>query len=522
MPIRGLDIYVQKFESIKKPLDILKETRIAIDGFWFLRKYTLRTVSAPQTIEEMKTKIFEALEPLIQLGKTTDIIWIWDGLTNKRAISTTQPKTERQLEKIISSTNYMALSMELYVKLVTEHLRKHKITVIRAPYSAVAQCIYFEKEHCVKYIFSKNDALIYPDCQRVITDFSFENKELTLLERPAILSSLGISLATFQHFSILLGCEICPTVTAYAQSNKFSFDSILALAKEKNYESTIRSYEESENGSYLDAVKESYISVIFHPVMTIDGTVDCLNSNDIPSDLESIFGEKFPGFLYNLLFNCQITPKMFDFINCFLEPKIVESKIAPLLKGFMNQLESMLNLVLESKDSEIFEMGTDREAHLVSSFISKILLSNGDLEEKIDKGVFILAKFLAENQANEVYLSDLLGAELMQKNEEQSFGHFGIEKFISRLEIGDCLLALRDVAQIVCAFKKLKHEVKDIVKGESDSKWTDKWSDSYTVLENDISTRVDFVSLFAERDSSSLVNLNGSISEICKKATHRL
>ncbi|KAI4291082.1 hypothetical protein PAPHI01_0382 [Pancytospora philotis] len=340
MPIRGLDQGFLARGQQRLPLKVLEDEHVAIDGFWFLKKY-LQT-AGKEFAGNMAAAIEEAVKPLFEL-KSTKILWIWDGLDYARARRPNEGEVARadaQLSRAsladsarLNSTVEMpapaslwtqrgsVVNPEAYVGIATQILRRLGAAVIRAPYSAIAQCVYSLKAQCASYAFTKVDALCYTDGTKIISEFCFKDEgHVDIVDRNKLFAATGFNLHGFQSYAFLSGCEICPTVPSYASN--FSVPQIVELARnsrelrEHLLDYFVRNggdpgdFEKSDEAEYLRQYYRAFMCVEFHPIMGIDGRLECYSTADVPADLEQIFGVVLNERIYQLLYTCSLSPML--------------------------------------------------------------------------------------------------------------------------------------------------------------------------------------------------------------------
>lgn len=325
MPIRFIQLYSSQTEL---PLSTLDNTIIAIDGFWFLRKYLC--ISTNDHFDNYPQVLKECLDPIIKLKQKASILWIWDGLEFR------QPPAFN-LDKIVYANytkiqksgmfNKSLLDQELFVDLATPFLRENGITVIRSPYSAAAQCAYYLRESCVQYVFGKVDTLLFENCSKVITEFDFSKSVMHVFDRNSFFKSNNIQLEAFRRLAFVSGCEYCPTHPFYASS--FDFFEMLEMIKSNTTLSVLDALNtpNEEFQRYKTEYQQAFIIVDFNPVMYLDGIVRPLCSSPCPEDLDKIFGERQSDFIYSQIFTCSIgvkilSARMFQKLSCFYKKNL--------------------------------------------------------------------------------------------------------------------------------------------------------------------------------------------------------
>jgi len=307
MPIRGYEKY---YNIIKKSLPFkgLEDEIIAIDGFWYLKKY-MASSSAINDKFNFESRMKDALSLIIDLSEKTEIIWIWDGLEYGKVSLAIPDKRHESLaaaaKEGINSNNVFCL--EDHKEVANKLLKKSKISIMTAPYSAMAQCVYFLKEKEVRYIFTKMDALLFDNCTKVINEFS--STGVMIAQSDILFSCLECNLEGFRRFALLCGCELCPTVPVCADKNAFSFSKIIKIAKSETFKDDLISMSDGSEDSYIYKYIHGLCSIIYHPIMSKNGVVECLSNHEVPRDLERLFGKKLPNWIYEKIFTGE-----FDFI----------------------------------------------------------------------------------------------------------------------------------------------------------------------------------------------------------------
>lgn len=339
MPIRGLD-QLKDIAHIatKRPCAVLQNTAIAVDGFWFLRKYLMPasiTSVLVHGLGRFYVSILNVFKKFVYDNKI-DVIWIWNGFEfSKPQMPIAYDPLEMGIEEIkrgniVSADKHLrkVVSLEEFVDEINHFLQKdtERICCIRAPYSALAQCAYFLHNNVVDYVFGATDFFLYDGGEKVITEFNFLLKEredrIEILYRRDIIKALKLSFSKFQMYALLLGCEYCATMPPY--STNFQLFEILEVLRIGNYsygylKAFLYSFYETDrrkNGSKPNAMIDNYLHSFmvartvldYHPVMSSNGTIELLRDTNVPRDLDDILGAKKAAYFYEQLFLCNIKP----------------------------------------------------------------------------------------------------------------------------------------------------------------------------------------------------------------------
>lgn len=390
MPIRKFEYYGQLNTIQKLPISVLNNTIVAIDGFWYCKKYL--TISSEDQFADHLSTLSRFLAPLIEISKNVSIVWIWDGLEYKQPVPFDFKKfIENVFTKIINRKfGKLFFDQELFVECTTKILRENNISVVRAPYLASAQCVYLLKKNCVTYVFSKNDALLYNDCQKLILDFDFMNSRVEVINRADLFRNNHFNLETFKRIAFLSGCEICSTIPMFASN--FDLLSIIEIAKNNNLKELLTGFRKDIEASYLEEYYRSFVIVDCHPVMHLDGSVRCLNDAEAPVDLDKIFGKKLPDDLYQDIFTCSLgiralSSSMFQRSKEEYKTRLLgvfESVLSNGVKGGRNEkISDYLKKIFNVEWSE----NINRLVQIVFMNLSTSNFSNGPLLKLLNSGV---------------------------------------------------------------------------------------------------------------------------------------
>lgn len=476
MPIRGFDHLSQMGNILKLPISVLNDTAIAIDGFWYIRKYH----PGYQTSEILNfdANLEVLLRPLCDLAAHTQILWVWDGLDYGKCKPTRDilafkaKDTVQRLNSNLAARN--TFDIELYVQPTTNLLQQSGISVIRAPYSAMAQCVYFLRENCVKYVFSKNDALLFTDCSKLVTEILFNNSLIEVIDRNVFLKLNSLNLESFQSISLLSGCEVCPTVPMFA--NSFNIADIIELIKrgeiakelEEYYKNKYKDelFEGSEERVYLSTYLRAFLIFVYHPVMMLCGRVECLEMHGIPSDLDKLFGKPLPHKMYHELFLCRMSPILLNKTargEVFGVPykdeilKAFRERIKPFLKPELSP-ELKLDSMEIAKTQHMGFSGDVPEMHLLArvqadlSDALNVSLKTINAPESLDPFLKLIYIKLYQNEVEPELLIGLLNNEITDKpngNKDTFVIIIDEERLLIYLTVLDFAIILNDLVYLL-------------------------------------------------------------------------
>lgn len=328
MPIRMFESYGHEKVLQKVPISTLDSTIFAIDGFWYLKKYL--SIASEEQFLDTSLAIDTLLKNLIELNKKTTVLWVWDGIEFKQPFQGDLSSFCRDVsDKIIISSgfNKRLYDQEFYVAYMTERLQKNGIAFMRAPYSAAAQCVYFSKYGKVS-VFSKNDALLFADCNKLIVDIEFENSSVDIIYRDVLFKECNLNLESFRRLALLSGCEYCATYPSFASG----FDATKAIelmSKNTVENNSAKDYQMSPESRYFNDYKQGFYIVESRPIMGLDGVVSVIRSTASSESLEELYGKQLPNKIYQALFKCQIGAKslgiaLFNRVKPYTVPFLLE------------------------------------------------------------------------------------------------------------------------------------------------------------------------------------------------------
>ena len=348
MPIRGVQYYSTQTEL---PISILDNTILAIDGFWYLRKYLY--ISTGEHFNNYSTPLKECLDPIIKMRKKVSIIWIWDGLEFRQA-------APFNLDRVVATNcakinnfgtfNKSLFDQELFVDIATSFLREHEVTVIRAPYSAAAQCSYYLRESCINYTFGKTDAILFEDCNKLITEFDFVKSTVQVFDRKAFFKSNNLNIESFRRLAFVSGCEYCPTHPYHAES--FNFQELVEMVNNNTCLSSLDAlnFTTEEITKFKTEYPQAFFIVEFNPVMYLDGIVRPLSTSPCPEDLDRIFGKRQSDFIYQQIFTCSIGIKILSIMMFQRNKSFYKTNLCNAYEAILNTKASEIN-----KNEDLFD-----------------------------------------------------------------------------------------------------------------------------------------------------------------------
>lgn len=399
MPIRSLELIQNSSLNnwiAKAQAYVLKDSIIAIDGFWFLRKYVQPGDMTDFFINKCDERILAPFFKLIKMASVSkfQILWVWDGLSFKK------PKSDFARDNItLLKQGYEALKIndtknlnltwkslidyESYVLQINDLLKQFGHEAVRAPYLATAQIAYFLQNKICNYAFCKTDTLIFEGVEKIIIELHLENINqfmFTVFNKKFFMKHFELNHQSFKILAFALGCEFCPTLPEYA--DKFLFENV--LAKVKNSEMDV--YLEQQ-ARHLDAYKKyqdifyaAFILIDFHPVMKEEGIVSFYKDTEaVPNNFEDYFGKKLPSQIYKALFFCKLPVNVVDIISKNKEKDVISTISYNLLNSrykFDNNVQDLKGSLLDiyTKDCKLLDdFSTDTQILIYYLILLKII-----------------------------------------------------------------------------------------------------------------------------------------------------
>ncbi|KAF7683997.1 hypothetical protein TCON_0804 [Astathelohania contejeani] len=429
MPIRGLETFKSFYPNAfpRRPSLILRDASMAIDGFWFIKKYV--TLNPLEIFLYGQTREYPELITLLDFvsSHNIDLLWIWSGVRIRKSPptagfedATTAYEEGRDREAMAGWKR--SLNPEDHVLPITNILQSRGISVLRAPYSATAQAAYLANIKVCNYIFAPTEFLLFEGGNKLITEFhgikgSTGTNKITCIDiicKADLMRHLSLDNSSFLGYGILLGCEFCPTMPVY--STNFDIFKILKIARTYGsicnelklcLETNYRGIDEKLISSYMENFCTALTIIRDHPVMKQNGIVEPLSGKAVPNGFEDIFGPRASNTLYSYLAQLKIFPEMiFRTQN--------GNSIENILKVYISKINK--------KDSNLIPVITTPENFVRSylginavntskiSLINQILLIKYILPFKEQR----ISKILCLNQEMLGYGEVILDAELLR------------------------------------------------------------------------------------------------------------
>jgi hypothetical protein len=408
MPIRGLDS-IKKSTTytwlIKAQAQVLKDSIVAIDGFWFLRKYVLLGNIQDLFINRCDERFFAPVLKLIKMASKNrfQILWVWDGLDFKKPsynpesdeyaiLKTGYDYLQKEDMKNVNYVWKQLINYEDIIVQINKILEQFNHSAVRAPYSATAQIAYYLQKDICGYAFCKTDTLIFDGVEKIVTDFHMENSDqfmISVFNKKDFIKSYDLTYSNFRILAFALGCEFCPTIPEYADN--FIMENIITIVKTGDFDLYLEEQSRKNRSfdKYLNLFYTAFVLIDFHPVMREDGIIGFYKeSTEVPFDFEKYFGKRLPDMLYEAFFLCNISKGI---LECISKNKKKEG----LREISYKLLRTILPLGIKTEE--------------FSGDLENILTKNFKLVDNLNKAVQIIIYQLgSEKILNKSYVEKLI------------------------------------------------------------------------------------------------------------------
>ncbi|KAF3037246.1 hypothetical protein E8E12_006634 [Didymella heteroderae] len=239
-----------------------------------------------------------------------------------------------------------------------------------APYSAWAQLAYLAKESFVDAISGSSEILLF-ECDKIITSWNLGDKNFSWTKRAKCIADLerfaGSGRITEDNFVdalLLAGTPFLPTLPNLSSPNRTellkphaAIKMITMSSGRSGYSVVVTNKDDPRNGDYVDRYQKARLAVKNHPILTVEGKVETLNSSQMPSDANQFLGQHLSDELHFLQSEGIINSRLLQWrTSCeiFEQPpidggmspeyqKLVTSKITPLRTAALSLLSTPLH-----------------------------------------------------------------------------------------------------------------------------------------------------------------------------------
>eukprot|EP00127_Corallochytrium_limacisporum_P005754 Clim_evm133s210 gene=Clim_evmTU133s210 len=324
MVVNGLYTYLQSHGLIKsEKLTVLKNANVAIDAFQFLRDhlgrepYQTPTGGIPLQLED---KLRKGYKQLVDANITP--IFVFSGMQVAKKDSQIQqvmrsgalkgekrvnawdmyrqgrrdPARDNWMQTTVITIDIVNFAMKVLISCGAE--------CMRACYSAWPQLCWLESVGPTRFahaIYGNLECLLF-GADRLITHWDLSQGTFEWVDIASALPTMGFdSREQFIEACMLAGFEWVPTFPPIAEHD-FSFQR--AIDTIRNYHvgyEAVRAYVMSTGHvDYSDAFQRAAALIKHHPVTIPGKSCSVMNSEEAPSDMANVLGNRVPDSLYFL------------------------------------------------------------------------------------------------------------------------------------------------------------------------------------------------------------------------------
>eukprot|EP01137_Pigoraptor_chileana_P023285 Opistho-2@89323 len=229
MVVRGLEAFLKERNLVRKdPLSVLKDTRIGIDGFHWLRTRVFPTEAFSPALGAvpftLRSRIKKELTKLREAGITP--VFVFNGLQLNRNAPGVDPRQAKRnmawdayeqgkKDAAVGFWSYSAQITADTINFTMQVLRENNVEFFRAPYLSAAQLVWLEqpKQGYVHAIYGSTDLMLF-NVARVILSMDTDEGTFTWADRGALLGDTGLNDEQLCDACLFAGMDACPTFPA--------------------------------------------------------------------------------------------------------------------------------------------------------------------------------------------------------------------------------------------------------------------------------------------------------------------
>ncbi|XP_952843.1 uncharacterized protein TA09370 [Theileria annulata] len=317
MRVRNLQTYLREQKCVRVGnLSICRGMRLGIDAVYFFK--SLKSLNDPlsDAYASLSPSFIPCLEEQLNLMMALELqpLFVFQGMQPKshmllsaQMIGFTMHDGWAAYVKGEESLALSKFSQHIYkeysedtLQLLMSYLKGKGYEIIRAPYLASSQLVYFMQEGLIDAVIGPPSTLLF-GVPRVIMGLDLVKSTFEWVELDELLSTWSIDREQFIDCCLLAGTEHCLSYPLLTQP--FSFSNAIEYIKQAPLIKYLYQLPTRDRiNEYIDGYCIAK-SLITHPlVMTLGGEVTNLSKSDsLPSDYHKIVGSKLPKPLYYLL-----------------------------------------------------------------------------------------------------------------------------------------------------------------------------------------------------------------------------
>ncbi|EAW13089.1 MKT1 family protein [Aspergillus clavatus NRRL 1] len=340
MPIRPLGEWAAaRTQSL--PLSALKGAVVGIDASHYISQHLLHhSTREPLLVAlggfpfALKSNIEKELQIFKELG--VGCLFVFNGLDFGKKDQRPQAQAEsvrafeqawelydqQQADQVVDAFSSAGTPRpgSLY-KFLQRILYQNGVDFIVAPYSAAAQLSYLAQgsNPVIDTIFGPSEVLLF-DVDKLITRIDIEPSQFLWITKQSCQEELGrLSSDQFLDFCLLLGSSFLRTIPAFENpafpGKAVTVRDALPVFNQagRNALALCAQFEEDrrmQDIQYTDLYKRAFMTVKHHVIMDVDGKVAPMDSDNAPSDMHELIGQRLPEELYFYLSRGVLGPEI--------------------------------------------------------------------------------------------------------------------------------------------------------------------------------------------------------------------
>eukprot|EP00835_Amoeboradix_gromovi_P001335 NODE_59_length_25653_cov_0.289622.p1 type:complete len:672 gc:universal NODE_59_length_25653_cov_0.289622:2870-4885(+) len=342
MGTRGLDYFLSRAELVKKDaVTDLKGIRLGIDGTYWLRRLLnlkdpfhtcLGKVIPGQLLSNVQRDLsfYESLAiqpifvfPSLPVLRTELSYTFTDDATNMRNQGWEQYLTGETSAAQYSFESSKSFSLPELASFVIQYLITNNIVVVRAPYAAIPQLIYFKQSNIVHAVLAGSEIICY-NIDKWITYIS--HTQFSWIYRPEVLAKMNLTSEQLLDTCLLCGIDsptFPPIIPDRDQTHYNVFENAIHQIQTSGngYTAISMAIQSSRQNlhSYLAHYIRCYAFWYFNPVYTKQGLkpineitakASDVAVHPLPKNAHLIFGFKLQNHLLHALCYSLLNPHL--------------------------------------------------------------------------------------------------------------------------------------------------------------------------------------------------------------------
>ncbi|BAM42367.1 uncharacterized protein TOT_040000734 [Theileria orientalis strain Shintoku] len=333
MRVRQLQKYLLEQKCVRVGnLSVCKGMRIGLDAVYFFKSIKSLNDPLSDVYSSLSGSFVATLDEHLKLLESLDLqpLFVFQGMQPKSPFPSpmlmSQMATQTGLndawaaylkgDEAVALTKFAQFSQfsHLYnahnlpedtVQFLMSYLKSKGHEMIRAPYLAASQLMYFMQENLIDAVVGPASTLLF-GVPRVILNLNLHNATFEWVELEEVLSLWGLDREQFVDCCLLAGTEHCLSYPHFAQ--QFSFANAIEYAKQAPLVKYLYQLREIEKiNEYVDGYCIAKSMINYPLVMTLSGDVltdlsnPALANAKLPSDYHKIVGCRLPKSVYYLM-----------------------------------------------------------------------------------------------------------------------------------------------------------------------------------------------------------------------------